>query len=54
MVRERKDLDIVQQGTEEEIFDVIDSITESRRKRNNIEKQKQFREKSQLKGNVFI
>ncbi|QIZ06202.1 hypothetical protein HFZ78_05235 [Priestia megaterium] len=33
MVGERQDFDIVQQGTEEEIFDVMYSITESRRKR---------------------
>ena len=36
MVGERQDLDIVQQGTEEEIFDVMYSITESRRKRSTI------------------
>lgn len=33
MVGERQDLDIVQQGSEEEIFDLMYSITESRRKR---------------------
>ncbi|WP_026565208.1 hypothetical protein [Bacillus sp. UNC41MFS5] len=36
MVGERQDFDIVQQGSEEEIFDLMYSITESRRKRNNI------------------
>ncbi|MEY2195376.1 hypothetical protein AB7942_21960 [Neobacillus sp. BF23-41] len=36
MVGERQDLDIVQQGTEEEIFDVMYSITESRRKLSSI------------------
>ena len=33
MIGERQDLDIVQRGLEEEIFDLMYSITESRRKR---------------------
>lgn len=35
MVGERQDLDVVQVGTEEEIFNVMRSITESRIKRSN-------------------
>jgi len=35
MVGERQDFDIVQVGTEEEIFNVMRSITESRIKRSN-------------------
>lgn len=35
MVGERQDLDIVQEGSEEEIFNVMRSITESRIRRNN-------------------